>query len=61
MKRGRLTEKHTLGEAGGDAEGAKKKKRYMKKMDSEREERRCGEHGLNAAAIKAVILCQRIC
>lgn len=31
VKRGRLTEKHTLGEAGGDAEGAKKKKDIWKK------------------------------
>lgn len=55
MKRERVTEKHTLGEA-GDAESAKKKNR-----DRERVERRCGEHGLNAAAIKGAILCQRIC
>lgn len=28
---------------------------------TEIEERRCGEHGLNAAAIKRVNLCQKIC
>lgn len=32
MKRGRLTEKHTLGEAGSDAESAKKMKNIEKKQ-----------------------------
>lgn len=54
MKRERVTEKHTLGEA-GDGESAKKDR------DKERVARRCGEHGLNAAAIKGAILCQGIC
>lgn len=57
MKRERVTEKHTLGEA-GDGESAKKKE---KDRDKERVARRCGEHGLNAAAIKGAILCQGIC
>lgn len=35
MKRGRLTEKHTLGEAGGDAESAKKKRNIEKKTEKE--------------------------
>lgn len=51
----RLTEIHTLREA-GDAESAKKKKRKKAEI-----ERRCGEHRLNAAAIKGANLCQRIC
>lgn len=56
VKRERVTGKHTLGEA-GDVGIAKKNER----KNRERAERRCGEHGLNAAAIKGAILCQRIC
>lgn len=54
MKRERVTEKHTLEEANAECKKKRKKNR-------ERVERRCGEHGLNAAAIKGAILCQRIC